>query len=113
AEGEGVSGWRGVRVGAPRLGGLPRRSMPVLRQVYVARRRVVPSAFERKLFVIRKLVENRIRAEGLDPERRFHVPSLSSETIVYKGPMLPPQLAHLFPGLQAHENETHPPPGPP
>ena len=46
-EGQRVLGWRDVPVDASRLGWLARRSMPVLRQVYVARRRVVPSAFER------------------------------------------------------------------
>jgi len=105
-EGQRILGWRDVPVDASRLGWLARRSMPVLRQVYIARRRVVPSAFERKLFVIRKLVENHIRAEQLDPERRFHVPSLSSETIVYKGLMLPAQLAHFYQDLQAPEIES-------
>jgi glutamate synthase (NADPH/NADH) large chain len=105
-EGQRVLGWRDVPVDASRLGWLARRSMPVLRQVYIARRRVVPSAFERKLFVIRKLVENHIRAEGLDPERRFHVSSLSSETIVYKGLMLPAQLASFYQDLQDEDVQS-------
>jgi len=105
-EGQRVLGWRDVPVDASRLGWLARRSMPVLRQVYIARRRVVPSAFERKLFVIRKLVENHIRAEGLDPERRFHVPSLSSETVVYKGLMLPAQLASFYQDLQDEDVQS-------
>ena len=105
-EGQRILGWRDVPVDASRLGWLARRSMPVLRQVYIARRRVVPSAFERKLFVIRKLVENHIRAEGLDPERRFHVPSLSSETIVYKGLMLPEQLASFYLDLQDEDVQS-------
>ena len=66
----------------------------------------MPSAFERKLFVIRKLVENRIRAERLDPERRFHVSSLSSETIVYKGLMLPAQLASFYQDLQDEDVQS-------
>ncbi|HZW88606.1 MAG TPA: glutamate synthase subunit alpha, partial [Myxococcaceae bacterium] len=105
-EGQRILGWRDVPVDASRLGWLARRSMPVLRQVYIARRRVVPSAFERKLFVIRKLVENHIRAEGLDPERRFHVPSLSSETIVYKGLMLSAQLASFYLDLQDEDVQS-------
>ena len=52
-------GWRDVPVDPSQLGPLARKVMPVMRQVYVGRRRVVPSAFERKLYVIRKLVENR------------------------------------------------------
>ena len=60
-----------------------------MRQIYVARRRVVPSAFERKLFVIRKLAENRVRAAGVDPEGRVPRRVLSRETIVYKGLLLP------------------------
>jgi len=103
SEGQRVLGWRDVPLDETRLGWLARRSAPVLRQVYIARRRVVPSAFERKLFVIRKRVENRIRSEGLDPERRFHVASLSSETIVYKGLLLPSQLPHFYRDLEDPE----------
>ena len=89
-------GWRDVPVDPSQLGPLARKVMPVMRQVYVARRRVVPSAFERKLFVIRKLVENRVRSSGVDPEGRFHVASLSSETIIYKGLLLPQQLSKFY-----------------
>jgi glutamate synthase (NADPH/NADH) large chain len=94
-------GWRDVPVDPSHLGPLARKVMPVIRQVYIARRRVVPSAFERKLFLIRKLVENRVRTSGVDPEGRFHVASLSSETIVYKGLLLPSQLPHFFADLSA------------
>jgi glutamate synthase (NADPH) large chain len=72
---------------------------PTIRQIYIARRRLVPSAFERKLYVIRKLTENRIREHGLDPEGRFHVASLSADTIVYKGLLLPSQLPQFYPDL--------------
>src|SRR6185295_20046633 len=66
------------------------------RQLYIGRRRMVPSAFERKLFVIRKLTENRVVAEKLDPSGRFHVASCSAETIVYKGLLLPEQLPRFY-----------------
>ena len=78
------------------IGWLARESAPVLRQIYIARRRVVPSAFERKLYVIRKLVENRVRERNLDPEGRFSICSLSAETIVYKGLLLPTRLKRRF-----------------
>src|SRR5207244_3821251 len=80
-----------------------RSVLPVIRQVYVARRRVVPSAFERKLYRIRKLAENRVRAAGVDPQGRFHVASMSPETIVYKGLLLPRQLPRFYPDLMDPE----------
>ena len=99
ANGQQLLGWRDVPVDVSHLGPLARSVMPVMRQVYIGRRRVVPSAFERKLFIIRKLTENRIRESGIDPDGRFHVVSLSAETIVYKGLLLPSQLPHFYPDL--------------
>ena len=100
-EGQRVLGWRDVPIDPSVLGRIARSVLPVIRQIYVARRRVPPSAFERKLFVIRKLAENRIRERGLDPQGRFHVASLSAETIVYKGLLLPRQLARFYADLNA------------
>jgi glutamate synthase (NADPH/NADH) large chain len=102
-EGQRVLGWRDVPVRPDQLGPVARAVMPVMRQLYVGRRRVVPSAFERKLFVIRKLAENRIRQRGVDPDGRFHVASLSAETVVYKGLLLPDRLAGFFPDLDDPE----------
>jgi len=99
AEGQRLIGWRDVPVDAAGLGPGATRVQPLIRQIYIARRRVVASAFERKLYVIRKLAENRIRAEGLDPDGFFHVCSLSAETIVYKGLLTPRQLPSFYPDL--------------
>ena len=95
-EGQKVIGWRDVPVDESVVGWLARETLPVIRQIYVGCRRVVPSALERKLYTIRKLTENRIRERGVDPDARFHVTSLSSETIVYKGLLLPDQLPRFF-----------------
>jgi len=95
-----VIGWRDVPIDETQLGWLSRESAPVVRQIYIARRRVIPSAFERKLYVIRKLVENRVRERHLDPEGRFHIVSLSAETIVYKGLLLPARLQRFYRDLQ-------------
>ncbi len=97
-EGQRLIGWRDVPVDPSVLGPLARRARPTIRQVYIARRRLVPSAFERKLFVIRKRAEKRIQ-RALDGAARFHVASLSAETIVYKGLMLPHQLEAFYPDL--------------
>jgi len=102
-EGQRVIGWRDVPVDPDVLGPSARKVMPVVRQVYVARRRVVPSAFERKLYVIRKLIERTILERGLDPQGSTHVCSLSAETVVYKGLLTPDQLARFYPDLGADD----------
>ncbi|MEZ4403484.1 MAG: glutamate synthase large subunit [Kofleriaceae bacterium] len=103
AEGQRVLGWRDVPIDARVVGPTARQVMPVFRQLYVRLTRVPPSAHERTLYVIRKLAENRVRAEGVDPAGAFHVASLSTETVVYKGLLLPDQLAAFYPDLRAPE----------
>ncbi len=108
-EGQRVLGWRdvptdsGAGSGPAHVGQVARDVMPVFRQIFVRMRRVPPSAWERTLYVIRKLAENRVRERGADPDGYFHVASLSTETIVYKGLLLPRQLPLFFPDLRAPE----------
>ncbi len=102
-EGQRVLGWRDVPIDARNVGPTARAVMPVFRQIYVRMRRVPPSAYERTLYVIRKLAENRIRERGLDPGGFFHVASLSTETIVYKGLLLPAQLPKFYLDLGADD----------
>ncbi|HEY4242471.1 MAG TPA: glutamate synthase large subunit [Kofleriaceae bacterium] len=103
AEGQRVLGWRDVPTDPAHVGRVAREVMPVFRQVFVRMRRVPPSAWERTLYVIRKLAENRIRERGID---EFHVASLSTETIVYKGLLLPQQLPKFFGDLRAPAMES-------
>ena len=102
AEGQRVVGWRDVPTDVAHVGKTAHGVMPVFRQVYVQMRRVPPSAWERTLYVIRKLAENQIRSTGVDAGY-FHVASLSTETIVYKGLLLPRQLPLFYPDLRSSE----------
>src|SRR5690348_16727019 len=102
-EGQRVMGWRDVPLDVRHVGPTARAVMPSFRQLYVRMRRVPPSAYERTLYVIRKLAENRIRDRGVDPGGYFHVASLSTETIVYKGLLLPGRLADFFVDLRRPE----------
>ncbi|HLL24451.1 MAG TPA: glutamate synthase central domain-containing protein, partial [Kofleriaceae bacterium] len=104
-EGQRVLGWRDVPIDPAHVGRVARDVMPVFRQIFVRMRRVPPSAWERTLFVIRKLAENRIQERGADPHGYFHVASLSTETIVYKGLLLPRQLPQFF--LDLREKDVH------
>ncbi|MDQ3335084.1 MAG: glutamate synthase large subunit [Myxococcota bacterium] len=100
-EGQRILGWRDVPTDHAHVGRVAKDVMPVFRQIFVRMRRVPPSAWERTLFVIRKLVENRIRERGVDPSGYFHVASLSTETVVYKGLLLPRQLSDFYPDLRS------------
>src|SRR5919201_1914534 len=69
---------------------------PVIRQVIVgAPEQLDRDAFERKLYVTRRIIE---KAAGPD----LAIPSFSSRTIVYKGMLTSPQLRRYFPDLR-HE----------
>jgi len=102
-EGQRVLGWRDVPIDTAHVGRVARDVMPVFRQVYIRLRRVPPSAWERTLYVIRKLAENRIRERQADPSGYFHVASMSAETVVYKGLLLPRQLPQFFLDLRSPE----------
>jgi len=98
-QGQFVIGWRDVPVDVRAVGQVAKQTLPVIRQLYVGCRRVIPSAMERKLYVIRKITENRVVERGIDPDGRFHVASLSSETIVYKGLLLARQVPQFYQDL--------------
>ena len=66
---------------------------PVIRQLFVAAAPdLEPDAFERKLYVIRRVAE---LAAGAD----LVIPSFSSRTLVYKGMLTAPQLRGFYPDL--------------
>ncbi len=97
--GQALLGWRDVAVEPRDLGAEARASMPRIRQVFIGRRRLAPSAFERTLFILRRRAELAVRRSGADPHDHFHIASLSSETLVWKGMLLGTQLRGFFPEL--------------
>jgi glutamate synthase (ferredoxin) len=102
SEGQTVLGWRTVPVDSSPLGETARSCEPQIRQVFIGRNPAVsdPMAFERKLYVIRKLAYNEIRSSTMDGAECWYVPSLSFKTLVYKGMLLTEQLEKYFKDLQ-------------
>ncbi len=100
-EGQTLIGWRDVPVDNRGLGYSVLPTEPVIRQVFVGCSENCgdQQAFERKLFVIRKQIDNRIRELGSDSERAFYFTSFSSRTIVYKGMLLAGQLGEYYQDL--------------
>jgi len=91
AEGQKLLGWRDVPVNNADLGESVIPTEPVIRQVFVGSNCAGQDAFERKLFVIRKQIENRVRESQLEGKESFYFTSLSSRTI--KDPELVSALA--------------------
>ena len=101
-EGQTLLGWRDVPTNNTRLGKGVQAVEPVMRQVLIGRAASLAdrAAFERKLFVIRKLAEHRVRALTTKDREMFYLPSLSSQTLVYKGMLLADQVGEYYPDLQ-------------
>jgi len=94
-------GWRRVPVVSEALGELARRLEPAICQIFIGRGPGISGTahFERKLFVIRKVIERFIRESDLSEASYFHIPSLSSQTLVYKGMLLADQIEAYYSDL--------------
>ena len=102
AEGQRVLGWRDVPVDSSSIGHVARECQPVIRHLFVGRGAKVAdqNAFERKLFVIRKVAERRINESDLEEADNFYVCSLSSKVIVYKGLLIATQVRDFYSDLR-------------
>jgi glutamate synthase (ferredoxin) len=108
AEGQLVLGWRDVPTDNSPLGLTACAVEPVVKQILIGRSGNVAdaAAFERKLYVIRKRIENSVRASDMRQRKMFYVLSLSHKTIIYKGMLNSDQLAVYYPDLRDPAMET-------
>ncbi|MEL4106393.1 glutamate synthase large subunit [Oscillospiraceae bacterium WX1] len=98
-EGQTFLGYRDVPVDASMLGKTARGSMPFMRQIFIGRKTGDTGLdFERRLYIIRRRVENAVGA--LHNGSTLYMPSLSAKTIVYKGMLTAEQLDEFYLDLQ-------------
>lgn len=99
AEGLSVIAWRSVPCHPELLGAGARRTMPCIRQCFIARPDGIEHGieFDRRLYILRRAFEK----QNTDT----YICSLSCRTIVYKGMMLVTQLRAFYDDLQ-NENYT-------
>ncbi len=88
-------GWRDVPTDDRGLGDEARRDQPHVMQVFIDGIGFAGSALDRKLLIVRKQVQRKVR-EVLKPGDRFYVPSLSSRTVVYKGLLMGGQVSGFY-----------------
>src|SRR4051794_19838212 len=101
-EGQTLLGWRDVPVDHSVPGASAAAVEPAIRQVFVGSSLGAAHdelAFERRLYVIRRVIESRC---GDD----VAIPSFSARTIVYKGMLTSPQLPRYFPDLRDERMAT-------
>ncbi len=99
SEGFQCLGWRQVPVESDVLGLSAKMTEPMIWQCFIQRNSDLDlDAFERKLYVIRKIFQNSVIEHRLTGA---YVASLSAKTIVYKGMLMPTQLVSYFPDLRS------------
>ncbi|MDD5108580.1 MAG: glutamate synthase large subunit [Candidatus Omnitrophica bacterium] len=98
-------GWRKVPVNNQDIGKTAKDTQPQIEQIFIGRNKNIVDvlAFERKLYIIRKQVENIIRASKIKQKPFFYIPSLSSRTFIYKGLLMPHQVESFFLDLSSKE----------
>lgn len=99
-EGQDFIGWRTVPSDPSSLGASAKSSMPFIRQAFIKRSSGITDelAFERKLYIIRRLAEKAIRYSEKG-NNSFYIASLSCRTIVYKGMLLAHQVDGFYKDL--------------
>ena len=101
AEGQRLLGWRDVPVRPEHTGATAAASRPVIRQLFVgAADGLEQDAFERKLYVIRRVCEQAVAAWPQEKRKGFYVASSSSRTLNYKGMLISYQLGAFYPDLR-------------
>jgi len=99
SEGLMFLGWRNVPVDETAIGGQAKREQPVIRHCLVDGCGLEWEALDRKLYVIRRVIERRA-GECLCDEDCFYFSSLSSRTITYKGLFTGTQLPRYYRDLE-------------
>ena len=104
AEGLEILTWRSVPTNNDGLGQTALDSEPEIQQLFVTSGDDLasedPEAFERRLYVGRRVVENAVEEREPAGQDRFYVVSMDRKTVVYKGLLLASQLPDYFPELE-------------
>ena len=110
-QGQTLVGWRTVPVdpaGAD-VGPTALSAMPHIEQLIIAAGEGLEGdAFERKLYMIRKVASRDLRGDlSLQQRLLFYVCSLSTKVIIYKGMLTTSQLLPFFTDLSCEDYTTH------
>ena len=110
AEQEGMTllGWRDVPTDNSTLGESVKPTEPVHKQVFLARGSRIRSEteFERRLYILRKTISQRLYARRERQTSHYYPVSISCRTVIYKGMFLADQLGAYYPDLRDPDFES-------
>ena len=89
---------RDVPVNSDILGAISASNEPQTKQIFVTGA-TSQEELERKLYMVRKKIENSISKSNISKERSFYIVSLSTKQMIYKGMLTSLQLREYFPDL--------------
>ncbi|HTL03465.1 MAG TPA: glutamate synthase large subunit, partial [Vicinamibacterales bacterium] len=118
-EGQTLLGWRDLPTDDRLVGASAAAVEPYFKQIFIGshvRRKEdanasdasLRAAFERKLYVIRKRIEHAVDKLPLPATEKkyFYIPSLSANTLIYKGMLIADQIETMFPDLADPDVES-------
>lgn len=91
-------GWRDVPVNTNEPGKGARATLPYIRQCFISANKNIVSQdeFERKLYLIRRIIDHRVRHELKLDRSQYYVASFSSRVLIYKGMLKAQQLIDFY-----------------
>ncbi len=94
-------GWRKMPTNNSSIGKTAKASEPDIWQIFIGRGEAVKDEreFDRMLYIIRKVAENKIFKSDMPAKDDFYVPTLTCRIIIYKGLLLPEQMEEYYPDL--------------
>lgn len=92
-------GWREVPVAEAACGPSARATCPLVFQVFVDGNGLAGLPLARRLYTVRKAVENAVAQSSRPYTEAFYICSLSAEAMVYKGQFLAHQIELFYPEL--------------
>ncbi|MDX1700437.1 MAG: glutamate synthase central domain-containing protein, partial [Melioribacteraceae bacterium] len=106
-EGQVFLGFRDVPVIPDEIGNVAKSVMPIFKQLIVGiGEETSKENFERKLVVVRKMIDLKLRTMDIAQKHFFYICGISSKSLIYKGQLMAEQLRRFFPDLNEPDYES-------
>ncbi len=107
-QGLSILGWRKVPVNRKHLGEIASQTEPNIQQIFIGKvqKELSQHQFNIKLYIARKIAENKISKSKLSQKNYFYLPSLSPRTIIYKGLLRAQDISNYYTELSNEQLVT-------